>query len=470
MLRLAIPLLTLFLAALPLAAQDAMDAWTRLESSAGFAGAEQQKVGERNGGVLRIESGKLLRLHKKEESELGCTHAPGAGELLALAADPFGLTFIASSQGLFVTSPESAVIDRLRLRDGAPASAPNSLGFDGRRRLWLASAEQFGVLDPSHFNGRVIEVPAAGPYRLLEVGQTRVVLQCGSETWAYSPDQARAPSLDRVLRRAAALTAGDLLEITYGDSLELSPEGSAVGGVVLRYALDGGHNWNLWKDVGAAIEPGEHSLAVVAMDRDLNSSAPFELRVRVLYPFYYRSWFVFGLAGVLALLVFGCFWMRGKAAARKAAEPLLASKPRALLSSVLLLLIALQVLAGAIPHGRGWPFIGYSMYTDSRDEGHISHNGAIIGFGKRGFPIPIPLGTMGMAADNRWQILHPIMAGGEAPREAMLRYNQKNPNWEQVVRVQVWAKRTLIQPDGPIDLAPLILSDWRASEALEPAR
>jgi hypothetical protein len=427
--------------------------WTRLEDQA-HAPSAAQAVTERNGGRLRIEGARLLRSYRKQETEIGCTLPAGPGALRALVTDPFGLTFVAAENGLFVTSPESELIDRLRLRDGAPLGAPNSLLFDAERRLWIAGDDEFGVLEPSHFFGRSIAAPAPGPYRLAGWEGELIVVLCGEQAWGYRPDSGAAPEMPRVQQAGKSIRAGELLEMTFEESLGLVVNAEASAGVVLRYALDGSHVWSLLEDLGPGIEPGQHTLEIVAMDRDLRISEAFKLRLRVLYPFYYRTWFVISLAGLLTLLVFACFKRGGSQA------------PRALLSTGLLLVIALQILAGVIPHGRGWPFIGYSMYTESRDAGHISFNGSIVGFGKRGVPIAVPLGTLGMAADNRWQILRPIITdsvpgAGDVPRELMRLYNAKHPEWEQVERLQVWAKRRLIEATGTLEIAPLILSDFR---------
>lgn len=435
----------------------------RLPAWAGEARLEplelSQELEERNGGELRLQEGRLLRRFQGQELELGCSAAAGAGVLRGLLADPFGLTFIAASNGLFVTSPESPVMAPVRLHEEAPRGAPSSMAFDGERRLWLTTEAGLGVIEPSHGYGRSLEMPAPGPYRLRARLPGAWLVDCGSEAWIYRLDQEPAPRLERVLSGGQELLPDALLEITHGDSLELECEASGAGGAVLRYALDGHHVWSRLGDLGPDIEPGEHLLELRATDHELRSSPSFPLRVRVLYPFYYRSSFVIGLGLGLGALLFALLFARARRADRTWAQGLWPALPRAFVSTVLILVIGLQLLAGAIPHGRGWPFIGYSMYTESRDLGHIAYNGAILGFGKRGVPLPLPLGTLGMAADNRWQILRPILSNKAVAREVMRTYNAKHPDWEQVVRLQVWAKRTEITPEGPLELAPLILSD-----------
>jgi len=456
---------------LPIAAGQADSAWTRCSPSevSTAKSTRPQRLRERSGTQLVLEQGRLRRLKAGQPRPLAPTPGNVPGRILDLVADPFGLSFVASEGGLYVTSPESPWLDPVRLADGAPSEPPSSLAFDGERRLWMAGPTQFGVLQPSHFYGRTLTPPSAGPYSILRVSEGRLWLLCGAQCWSYQIDQGAPPELlsVRLAAGAQALTAGSLLASTHGQGLGLAVRARAAGGPVLRYALDDSHVWSPWPGssgaFGADLDPGLHKLEIVAMDRDLRLSEPFVLAWRVDYPFYYRTEFVLGVGVLLGLAVFGFFLRRARGSQAAAELP----RPfwRALLSSGILLTLGLEILAGVIPHGRGWPFIGYSMYTEGSNPGSISYNGVVIGLGERGVPLRLPLGTMGIASDNRWQVLRPLMDSGDVSQRFLEAYNAKNPAWEQVIRLQVWAKRTLLTEQGPLQIAPLILGDHLSGSA-----
>ncbi len=436
------------------------DAWRRVDGAR--APYRVQVVGERGYGTLRIEGDALVRTRAGEESVLGCTDAAGHGAPLALARDPAGLVFVATERGLFVTSPEVDVVHPVERLDGAPRGAPNSVFVDARRRVWLATGDAFGCLDPSFYFGRTIDVPAPGPYTIQSLEPQAVVLSTGNGLWRYRFDRGPAPRVARLLLDGQPLEPGAELTIEHGDALALTAAPAGEAEVVFRYRVDQHHVWRaLDGPVGADVEPGEHLLEVVAEDRDLRLSEPVALRLVVDYPFYYRKAFVVSVAGALLLVLFACFQLAGRDV-RPASRRLV----RSAVSTVLVLVIALQVLAGVVPHGRGWPFIGYSMYTTSLDVGHVAYNGILVGLTRNGRPRDIPLGALGVAADNRWQVLGPLIRGGALVNAAAVeKYNGDRPTWPPIVRLQVWAERTLLSEDGPLPIAQLILSDHVHEEA-----
>jgi len=442
-----------------LCAQGTSSPW---KESAGSRGFERvTSVPERDYGALRIDGALLLRERDGERSVLDCLDGELPGELRELAADPGGLTFLAAENGLYVTSPEVRVVDRLELSDGAPPGSPTSVHVDARRRVWIATDRAFGCLDPSFYFGRTIEVPGTAPYRLRSEGDLLLV-ESADGVHAYSPDAGPPPTVDGLELDGAPLERDAALTIGFGDSIPLRATGTAQGEPVFRYRVDRHHVWLALEDgVDVEIEPGAHLLEVVAVDRDLRYSEPFPLRVVIDYPFYYRKRFVVGLASLVTAMLAGLFW-RTSAAVAPARKRL----RRTLVSTALVIVLALQVLAGLVPHGRGWPFIGYSMYTESLDVGHVSYNAVLIGLTADGSRLRIDPGALGVAADNRWQVLGPLIRGGaEVNRKALEKLNADRPTWPPIVRLQVWAERWLLTEDGPLPIAQLVLSDYRAEAA-----
>ena len=420
--------------------------------------ALERAVDER-GGRLEIQGDELVRLRGQERAVLGHADAEGPGELRDLASDPAGLTFVAGANGVYATSPEVRVLDRLALLDGAPPGSPTSVHVDAARRLWVATDEAFGCLDPSFYFGRTIEVPGPGPYRVLGGRDDGVVVVGAQRTWLYRPEVGTPPTITDLTLDGSALARDELLELDFGEELALTATGTATGGPVYRYRVDLHHVWLRLEDVVPGdIEPGSHTLDVATFDRDLRVSEPFRIRLRVDYPFYYQKTFVVGLAAGLAGLLFLAFWTLGSARGTKRLW-------RAVVSTVLVLTLALQVLAGAIPHARGWPFIGYSMYTESLDVGHIAYNAVLVGLDANGQHRTIDPGALGVAADNRWQVLGPLIRGGdEVNANAVAKYNGDRPTWTPIVRLQVWAKRWLRTENGDRPISQMILSDYVVPE------
>jgi len=412
-----------------------------------------RRVAERGYGWLQAQGDVLERTRSGEKSELDTLEPEGTGTLYELAADPAGLVFVAAENGLFVLSPEVDVLDRVEVLDGAPPGSPTSVFVDEERRVWYASETAFGCIDPSFYHGRTIPVPGPGPYRIVGNGRYGIDVAGAEAEWRYRPGVGRAPRLDRVSRDGTELAAEQLLELDFGEPIHLTAEGVGSSELVPRYRVDRHHKWlALENGVDVEIEPGEHLLEVVLTDRDLRLSEPFPLRLRVAYPFYYRKAFVLGAGALCAVLVFLFFHAIG----RRARLP----GSHAIVSTVLVLVLGLQTLAGLVPHGRGWPFIGYSMYTTSLDVGHLAYNGILIGLTAKDRPRQIHIGALGVAADNRWQVLGPLIRDGEATNHAAIeKYNRERPTWIPIRRLQVWAERTRLTEGGPVPVAQLILSD-----------
>src|SRR5262245_6112948 len=110
-----------------------------------------ERVREVDGAALVLQDGRLFRERGGARAEIGCTAAEGPGRVLDLASDPGGLVFVAAERGLFVLGPFVDVLDPVERLEGGPQGAPTSVFVDRRRRVWFATADEVGVLDPSFF-------------------------------------------------------------------------------------------------------------------------------------------------------------------------------------------------------------------------------------------------------------------------------------------------------------------------------
>ncbi|MEO0649991.1 MAG: hypothetical protein AAFZ65_04885 [Planctomycetota bacterium] len=442
-------------------AQDG--AWTRLETPG--PREVRQRVSEGRGSELGIVDGVVARRRQGQQTELRASEAalgvPDSAR--ALVADAAGLTFVVSDEGLLVTSLQVEVLHPVEPGDGAPSGSPTGAAVDAQRRLWVTTREAFGVMDPSHYFGRTLEVPAPPPYRLRRLEPGALVVDTSQGTWKYTVDAGARPEPPAVLLDGRPLEPGARIEIDYGQSIPLEARGA--DGETFRWTIDRHHVWKaLDGPVDDETRPGEHRLEVSAWDRDLRRSEPVAFELTVDFPVYYQTWFV-GAAGAVAVGLLGlAFWIgyrRLESTAKRA--------QRAGLSTVLTLVFALQLLAAIFPHSRGWPFMGYSMYTEAADVGHMSYNAGLAGITTQGKLREIPLLSLGYAMDDRFQLLGPIIREGSSiAQQAADKHNAQHPDWPPLVRIQARARRSVVTAAGPVEVAPLILADCPVQPPVQP--
>lgn len=415
-------------------------------------------VRERTGAWLVAEGERLLRRKGAEEKTLGCTLSGGTGRILQLAPDPAGATFVVAERGLFLIDPEVEVTDPIELGQGAPPGDVRSLHVDRERRVWMATSEAFGVCDPFFFWGRTFEggarPPASGPYSVRADDAGVLLLATADGTWRYVRDAGERPRIVAVDADGERIAAGAALRRSHGAALRLRVAAEAAGGASLRYRLDRHHVWRAFEDelVLADVAPGRHTLEVVALDRDLRRSEPFALELRVDYPFYYGKAFVAGVALAAAVLTLGFFVRR----ARRAGQ----GQRRPLLSTGIVLLFATQIAAALFPHAKGWPFVGFTMYTQHYGEFDLVYDEILAGLRPSGASYRILEGALGVAVDSRWQVLGPLIDGGdEVARDYLARIRARHPN-SPVVGIQVQARRRRLTEHGPVSVAALVLGHY----------
>jgi hypothetical protein len=138
---------------------------------------------------------------------------------------------------------------------------------------------------------------------------------------------------------------------------------------------------------------------------------------------------------------------------------------RAPVSAAIAIAIGVQILAGLVPHAKGWPFIGFSMYTNTYDKNWIIYDGGVFGIEPGGGTRKLDYHGVVAFADDRWQVIGPIIDGGPGfSREWVERYNALHPG-EKIVGLQARADRRRLTPEGAVPIAPLVFSSYREPEA-----
>jgi hypothetical protein len=241
-------------------------------------------------------------------------------------------------------------------------------------------------------------------------------------------------------------------------ALELELEGTGAGGARFRYRRVGHH---LWRELQAPrdrvvdLEPGEHTLEVIAIDRDLRRSELELERVHVPVPWYFRTQVLLvGAALALALcagLALFAAWRAGGGLARTG---------RALLSGTLAFLVGLQVLGGLVPHARSWPIIGFAMYTDVYREWGYAWQMAFYGVLRDGTRVPVRPWDSGYGQFEFSRDLADASFGGEDAQRAFLsRWNERYARGAFRGFV-VQDERFRLTPDGPVEVAPVVYAVW----------
>jgi len=404
--------------------------------------AERLRVEERPGSILQVEDGRLVRLRDGRSTPLGCTDPSGPGAIRDLALDPAGNTFVAAERGLFLAGPDSDVLDRVDLGEGAPRGRPTSVRVDARRRVWISTEEASGVVDSSFFWGRTI-APSDG--------------SAGSDP--YRPDTAPSPEVRSVSLNGAPCAAGATYHVPYGAPTRLDATGTAGGGASFRWRLDHHHVWrSLEERVDPALQPGSHVLEVVAVDRDLNRSQPFRTVLAVDLPARYEPRILVPLAAgsALTLVLASVYLSVRRARGRGGPGPWL----RGIVGGAVAAALLGQVAAGLVPHAKAWPFVGFSMYAETHAQGSVTYDEGLVGIDARGERRRIDEISLGSASDDRWQVLGSLLEGGEEVAAKWIeRYDALHPE-DPIVRVQVVAERRRLTPGGPVRIAPLVFGDF----------
>lgn len=431
-----------------------------------FAGTKSVlRAVERDGSVLEALGHRLYRIRGGSREELVCTMDTGPGTIHVLAADPIGATYIGADRGVFMVSPEVQVLDPLHLQDGVPRGRPLAMSVDARRRLWVATDEEFGCVGTSQFFGRVVgtreEWGGARPRALVTGHDGSILLVLEDGVVRYRPDIGPRPLIHSLLANGKPFQPDSPFVLPFGEGLELKLQAEAAGGAQFRYRWDDRLPWVPGQEgtiPRRGLAPGLRRVEVVALDRDLNASAPLTMGVNVLWPAYWQP--------RLALTA-GLAFVLGLAAIRFGPRPrpkVPDARQRALVSTFLVFILGLELVAALIPHARGWPFVGFSMYTSLYSRGDLAYRFTIEGLGPGGSRHLIRAADTGLDYLDQHVERPLIRHGAPAGRELVQWLNKRHPN-RPIHGVEVRAYRYRLTRDGPVPVAPIVLSRYEEDHA-----
>jgi len=436
-------------------AQDSTPRWEFEEG--GTSPEIQLRAEESSGSSLEAREDRLLRHRDGRTIPLDCTDRGGPGTIRDLATDPAGLTLVAADRDLFVVSPQVDSIDPVPSVGAALGGRLTSVHVDARRRVWVAAEEGLGVFH-STFGfeavfGATDGLPSRGPYRVGPGPEGAIAVGTSSGVFLYRPDRGPPPDLPRVSVAGKPRASGGTYGLAFGEPLRLERAAGTEHPSLFR--VDGHH---VWRRLGNATEvgglsPGRHGIEVVAVDRDLRMSEPWRLSLDVAVPVRFSKRFVLAVGALVAGGVFLAFLFGARVRERA-----VVAWGRAAVSTALLLCVGLQVLAGLVPHAKGWPFVGFSMYTEVYRENDVVYRTGIVGLGPDGSRRAISPYALGYTFDDPWQVYRPLLVGGDEPNRAFVEaYNARYPA-DPIFGVHVEAERRRLTAAGPVRVAPLVLN------------
>lgn len=396
-----------------------------------------------DGAVIAIADGKRTRL-------------PGTaptGAARAITVHPEGTVFVACERGLYVLDRDHLVLDHADLRDGIPPGEPIAVHADTAGRVWLCTAQAFGVVDArfgfARTFGATDGVPPP-PYRGLRGDAAgRLLLTTATGTFAYQPDQGPPP-----------FAAGGVVRAR----LDAQPDGSAafelaveaLGGATLRQRTRHQH---LLRPIEGTmlrgLRPGRHQVAVHAVDRDLRRAVVAEYDVHVPLPDVFDVRLLPLIAAAVGLVMLLLAWCYGGREQTGGAHRIW----RAFGRTALLGAIALQLLAAFLGYGRSWPFVGFTMYTENWHRQDVLHRPHIAAIRADGSRLPRPIDKAGILQDDYWQMLSEVLFGDEQDWQRVLhQINRMRPRGEPEFTGFVLSDgRIRLTRDGPVEAAPTVL-------------
>jgi hypothetical protein len=379
------------------------------------------------------------------------------GRVHALVQLPVGTIVVGCERGLFVCDAEHAVLDPADLRDGAPRGEVRSVVADSAGRVWWCSEQDLGVVDLRLRFGRTFTaadgVPP-GPLRRVALapidGDTRLVVETESGAFAYRIDAGPPPRATAPL--PAVVAANSAGEATLPISV------AARGGGTLRVRrrhhhlvvpLDG--------QVVRGLRPGRHGLEVWAFDRDLRSTVLGECTVEVPLPPQFDTRLVPVLLAAFVMVLFAVAWRTGGAGSVGARFG------RAAARTGVLTIVLLQAAAAIAGYGRSWPFVGFTMYTETWHHDDVLFRPRIVGLRSDGTRVPLHENEVGVVQDGYWQMLAEVAFGDERHRRELLqRVALRAGNGAPFVGFVLADGRIRLTADGPVDVAPTVLLEHRA--------
>jgi hypothetical protein len=369
-----------------------------------------------------------------------------------------GTVFVAADQGLFVLDAEHPVLDPMDLRDGVPPGVPRCLLVDAEDRLWLCTDEAFGVVDLRFGFGRTFgaadDLPAAPFTRLGRDPEGRILLAARDGTFAYTPDVGPPPRRFGGEPLPSAIIASPRGEVV----LDLVVEGR--GDVTLRQRRQNDHQLPAIEGrLLRGLRPGHHVVEVHAVDRDLRRTVVATYAVHVPLGPVLDARVLPTIALAVVLLLFGFAFRAARGAPSPWRRLVVAGS-----GSALVFVCGLQLLAACLGYGRSWPFVGFSMYTETWHRDAILYKPRLVGLLPDGARVVGAEGEVGLLQDGYWQMLAEVVFGGEpAQRELLTRWNAgRHAGLPRLSGFWLADGRIRLSADGPVDVAPTVLVQYEA--------
>ncbi len=364
---------------------------------------------------------------------LHCLSPGGTGEIHASAKQPFGPIFVAAERGLFVADLEAKTLDLLDLRDGAPQGEILSLRFENSSCLEVVAKDGVYHIHPAWLFGRKLHSKK------------------GERAERLGP-----PSPPILTHGGLSLAPNAEVATDAEGNMRLDLVARAKGGATFRWRLEGHHLWRPVKKSGGhallgPIPPGKHRVFVVAMDEDLRFSEATPLILQRPLPKGLSKAVLIPAAGGSVLMIFLIlvFPALGKGRTRVG---------RALLSAVAVSVLGLQVLAAIVPHAKGWPFVGFTMYTQTNEAQSLLYRPVIQARFEDGSKLEVVPSDGGITVPyTTFRGIVPLLNGGRQ-RRAEFRETLERNLGKAVKRLRVLGERTRLTAEGPKRAGTLLLA------------
>jgi hypothetical protein len=403
------------------------------------------RVVESDGGVLEAAGDRIIRRRDGVARELVCTARAGTGTIRALALGPLGTTYVAAERGLFLVDPSVDALDGMWLADGVPRGEIVGLHSDRVDRLWIATRDEFGCVHTGQWFGRMHThddgLPAP-PYLEFAPASGELLLRTAAGVFAYRPDPT-PPDLQEVR------VVGGPISAPTGSRVECYLRAVAEGGASYRWRAASEH---MLREVRAGsidlAYPGTHALTIHAFDRDLDRSVALPLSVHVPYEEVYDPRRLLPAIVAIAVSVLVGFVAR----AIRSKRPI----GKALLDACLVLVVATQLLAAVLGHGRSYPFIGFAMYRDVSREDDVVYTPLVQARDRNGVWHEIPAGPLSFTTDGTWRHLAELLYADENERDAFLR-ERASALGSPWTAFELRIARCRLTAEGPTAVAPFVL-------------
>ena len=134
---------------------------------------------------------------------------------------------------------------------------------------------------------------------------------------------------------------------------------------------------------------------------------------------------------------------------------------RTLLRAGVVGVLSLQLLAALLGYGRSWPFVGFSMYTETYREGSLLYKPLVLGVREDGSEVGLVDWDLGLRQDGYWHVLSELVYGDDALLQKHLSILASRRPSYAVTGLKFTDTRKRLTSDGPVDVAPVILRQWR---------